>query len=78
MKHREKRQLCAGENFRKGHPHRVRENLPIGKSAVDRRAHGTEVSFADRRPDRRASHAWAALLLAVGVGALLGMLVRRK
>ena len=46
--------------------------------AVDRRAHGAEVGFADRRPDRRASHARAALLLAVGVGALLGMLVRRK
>lgn len=43
----EKGQLYTGEDLRKSRADRLRENLPIRKSAVDRGAHGTEVSFPE-------------------------------
>src|SRR5262249_25624607 len=36
-------------------PRVMAENFPIGQRAVDRRAHGAEITLADLRSDRRAS-----------------------
>ena len=61
--------------------HRLAKKLEDHKNALT----GTNKTWLETVEDARVQtesylreHAWAALLLAVGVGALLGMLVRRK
>ncbi len=48
------RQARFRDDLREGLAHEMREDLPVGQRAVDRRAHGAEIILAQRGVDRRA------------------------
>jgi len=61
--------------------HRLEKRLEERKNALTRANKTWLETVEDAKMQTESylrEHAWAALLLAVGVGALLGMLVRRK